>query len=292
MAETVETNHRAGDLVSEAYSVEHPYRGPVRGIVFDWAGTVVDYGSMAPISALVHAFAKMGIEVTMEQARADMGREKRDHIRAMMAEPKLRTDWAAKFGAEPTEKDLDEFYENFLPGQKDVIPNHVDPIPGIVETLEELRGMGLRFGTSTGYNREITEYMAGLVEPKGVRFDTVICAGDVHAGRPAPWMCFLNAQRLNIYPMSAMVKVGDTPVDMEEGRNAGMWTIAPLVGGNEVGLARADFEALGEEDRDRLMADARARLEAAGAHYVVTSVRDVPATIRDINRRLAAGERP
>jgi hypothetical protein len=57
-------------------------------------------------------------------------------------------------------------------------------------------------------------------------------------------MCLQNAMQLRIFPMEAIVKVGDTLPDIEEGLNAGMWTIGLAKTGNEVGLNEAEIAKL------------------------------------------------
>ena len=85
-------------------------------------------------------------------------------------------------------------------------------------------------------------------------------------------MCDLAAIRLEVYPMSAFVKIGDTPADMEEGRNAGMWTIGVTRTGNEVGMTEAEWARLPRADREHLLKNAARRLFDAGAHYTAESV--------------------
>jgi len=105
-------------------------------------------------------------------------------------------------------------------------------------------------------------------------------------------MCYRNAILLGAYPLWHCVKIGDTPSDIAEGRNAGMWTIAITATGNEIGLSQAEWEALPVDvrcERERL---ASARLTSAGAHFVAASLADCGAILDDIERRLAAGEKP
>jgi phosphonoacetaldehyde hydrolase len=105
-------------------------------------------------------------------------------------------------------------------------------------------------------------------------------------------MCLENAKRLRAFPMHAVVKVGDTLPDVYEGLDAGMWTIGLAKTGNEVGLNLAEIEALAPDDRAARIARARARLEGAGAHYVVDAIGDVPAVLDAIDARLARGDKP
>ena len=82
-------------------------------------------------------------------------------------------------------------------------------------------------------------------------------------------MCYQNAMRMGVYPMQAMVKVGDTLPDIEEGLNAGMWTVGISLTGNLLGLNETEFNALAPEARQAAQEKIAAQLFEAGAHYVI-----------------------
>lgn len=269
-----------------------PYRGTVQAAVFDWAGTGVDYGCQGPVSVFIDAFALRGVEASVAEARAPMGLMKRDHVRAMLAAPGIAGQWSEKFGHSPTESDVDAVYadtERLMIGS---IRNNADPVPGAVQAIERLRAMGLKIGSCTGYTREMVDVVAAVAAGKGYVPDAVICSSDVPAGRPNPWMCYLNAIRLGVYPMEAMVKVGDTVADIEEGLNAGMWSVGLVMTGNDLGLTAKEAEALSDEELDTRMQPVREKFLAAGAHYVLDGIWDVPVVVEQINERLARGEHP
>jgi phosphonoacetaldehyde hydrolase len=105
-------------------------------------------------------------------------------------------------------------------------------------------------------------------------------------------MCLENAKLLGVYPMEAIVKVDDTLPGIEEGLNAGMWTIGLAKTGNEIGLNEAEINNLSAADLKPKLDRAYSRMAQAGAHYVVDGLWDVPAVLDEINTRLARGERP
>ena len=76
-------------------------------VIFDWAGTTVDFGSFAPMGVFVETFADFGIEVSIDEARAPMGLPKRAHIEAMLAVPRIAAAWRDARGAAPTLADVD-----------------------------------------------------------------------------------------------------------------------------------------------------------------------------------------
>lgn len=264
----------------------------LRGVIFDWAGTVIDFGSRAPVEALLSLFASHGVELSEAQARGPMGRHKRDHIRDLLSLPAVGAAWRRRTGSEFDEAAVEGLYQELLPLTLLAAREHAGLIAGVAELAEELRLRGLRIGSTTGYNAEMMAALVPLAAAQGYRPDAVVTVSEVPAGRPAPWMCFRNAERLNIFPMAALVKVGDTPVDVTEGLNAGMWTIGLCRCGNEVGLSEAALQALPAAEQQRRIAAARERLMHAGAHYVVEDPADVLDVLPAIEARLAAGERP
>jgi phosphonoacetaldehyde hydrolase len=134
------------------------------------------------------------------------------------------------------------------------------------------------------------DFLAERAREQGLQPDLSLCPDDVPAGRPAPWMCYLSAVRLGVFPLWQMVKIGDTPSDVEEGRNAGMWTIGITRTGNEVGLTAAEWESTAPAERHSLLTAADTRL--AAAHYRAEAVADCLPLLEDIGLRIARGERP
>lgn len=122
--------------------------------------------------------------------------------------------------------------------------------------------------------------------------DSVVCASDVRQSRPAPWMCFENAHRLNVYPMQAIVKVGDTTSDIEEGLNAGMWSVGVAKSGNELGLSKLEVETLEPDQLKGKLEAAYTRMYAAGAHYVIDTIEHLPRVLNEINSQISLGGQP
>jgi phosphonoacetaldehyde hydrolase len=277
-------------MAPEAQRERHT--GPLKAVILDWAGTVVDYGSCAPAGVLVEVFARHGVPITMEQARAPMGSEKRAHIAAIAAMPEVAEAWQRTHSRTCTDEDIDATYREFVPLQIESLPRFADLIPGTIEAVAEFRKRGLKVGTTTGYNAEMMRVLAAEAARRGFEPDSIVSSDMVPEGRPAPWMALKAAALMRVYPMSAIVKIGDTIPDIHEGLNAGMWTIAVAATGNELGLSQTEAEALPAGEREQRIARAHERLHSAGAHYVVDGISDVPLLLDQIEARLAQGERP
>jgi phosphonoacetaldehyde hydrolase len=269
-----------------------PFAGPVRAIVFDWAGTLVDYGSRAPAGVFVEVFKRHGVVITLDEARGPMGMEKRAHIESLTGLPAIQDRWRQANGRAVSQRDIDDMYQEFLPLQRECLPQYADLVPGTVEVIDRCRKRGIKIGTSTGYARTLMDVLVLEAARRGFTADAVVTADEVPRARPAPWMCFENAKRLGVWPTEAMVVVDDTVPGLEAGLGAGMWTVGVAKSGNELGLSLEEVESLAAADCQRRLDVAYGRLFHCGAHYVVDSVADLLPVIDDIDARLARGEKP
>ena len=264
----------------------------LKAAVFDWAGTTVDYGSRAPMGAFVEVFKGFQVAITVDEARKPMGLPKWDHINALLNDSDIAARWKKSHGGPPKKSDVDRIYEVFVPLNRKVVTNFADLIPGTPETVAELRSLGLKIGSTTGYTRDIMEPLLPLAKKAGYAPDNLVCAGDLAAGRPTPLMmykCFLD---LGVFPAHAVVKVDDTAPGITEGLAAGCWTVGVSVSGNAFGLSLEETKALKKPDFTRRREKAIRDLQICGSHFVIDSIADLMPVIFEIEARLARGERP
>jgi phosphonoacetaldehyde hydrolase len=264
----------------------------IKAVILDWAGTTVDFGSLAPVVALQRIFACNGVPITPAEAREHMGILKKDQIRSICAGERVAAVWAARHGKPPAEADVESLFSEFLPLQSEILVEFSAPIPGVPETVEAWRAAGLHIGSTTGYTRALLDLVIPVAAAQGYSPDASVTPDEVGGGRPKPFMCYRNAILLGAYPLWHCIKIGDTPADVAEGRNAGMWTIAITSTGNEIGLPRAEWEALPADVQAEREQEAAHRLTAAGAHFTAPALADCAAIFGEIERRLAAGEKP
>lgn len=264
----------------------------LQAVILDWAGTAVDFGSLAPVAALQRVFAANGVPITTAEARADMGVLKLDQIRAICSGERVTRAWSVHHGQPPTETDVQRIFSEFLPRQSEILAEFSAPIPCAPETVERWRAAGLRIGSTTGYTRALLDVVMSAASQQGYAPDASVTPDEVGGGRPKPFMCYRNAILLGVYPLWHCVKIGDTPADIAEGLNAGMWTIAVTVTGNEIGLSREQWEALSPAARLTREQEAAQRLLNAGAHFAAPSLADCTGILDEIERRIAAGEKP
>ncbi len=261
----------------------------IRAILLDWAGTTVDHGSLAPVLALQTLFAQHGIALSTEDARRDMGLLKRDHIQAILALPNIHAEWNSITGRAPGEAEVLSLFEEFGPLQMNIVAQHSQLIPGVAQAVKDWQSRGIRIGSTTGYTRQMLAPVLAQAAQQGFHPDASVCPEEVGAGRPAPWMLMKNLQLLDVYPPSTCVKIGDTVVDIEEGRNAGMWTIGLTRTGNLVGLDRGEWAHLPEATKKVQLGRARKILLAAGADFVAEDLASCNQALAKIERRLHSG---
>jgi phosphonoacetaldehyde hydrolase len=264
----------------------------VQAVIFDWAGTVVDFGSRAPAGVFVEVFRRHGVAISMAEARGPMGSEKRAHVAELLAVPAIAERFRAAHGHAPGDADVERIYRDFIPLQLEVLADYAELIPGTADTAAWLRRRGVKIAGNTGYDSAMSAVNERLAAPQGYAPDVCVAASDVKRGRPAPDMALKCALELGVDSVRRCVKVDDTIPGILEGLNAGMWTVGVTVSGNEVGLSAAEWDVVPVAEQDSLRAAATRRLAQAGAHYVIDSVADLPAVIETIERRLAAGDRP
>ena len=246
-------------------------------VIFDWAGTMVDFGSAAPVQALVDAFAREGVTISVQQARRDMGKAKIDHVKALLAYPEVTTAWRAAKGCDSNDEDVARLMQHLGPLMREAARKASTLISGARGAYEALRAEGVRVASSTGYTREMMIPVLDAAQAQGYTPEMVVCSGETPTGRPSPLMIYKICAQLGVWPLSRVIKVDDAVAGVQEGRNAGAFTVG-VASGNELGLTLAEFEALSAPQRAERLAATRRILKDAGADLVLDSVAElVPA---------------
>lgn len=248
----------------------------IKTVIFDWAGTTVDYGCFAPVQAFAEAFRAYGIDPTVEEIRKPMGMLKIDHVRTMLSMDRIRELWKAQQKRDWTEEDVQAVY--LLSERKilEILPDFTELKPWVKETVEELRNRGIRIGSTTGYTDEMMRIVVPAAEKKGYAPDFWITPDSTGGiGRPYPYMIFRNMEALKSASVAEVMKVGDTVSDIREGKNAGAFTVGVIEGSSEMALTEAEYDALSEAEKKEKKELVRKKYMEAGADAVVDDIRGI-----------------
>lgn len=253
----------------------------IKAVVFDWAGTMIDFGSRAPMGAFVEAFASFGVAISIADARGPMGLPKRAHISALLDQPGIAEAWTAATGTAADETAIDRIYDVFVPMNEAVVTQYADLVPGALDTVRYLRARGIKIGSTTGYTRSIMQRLLPVAAAQGYAPDNLVCADDLPEGRPGPigmYQCFID---LLVHPPTSVMKVDDTAPGIAEGVAAGCVTVGVALSGNVAGLTPQELAALSEGERSSLRDRATRILREAGADEVIDTVADLPRLIEE-----------
>jgi len=249
----------------------------IQAVLFDWAGTMVDFGSRAPVAAMQTVFAGEGVPVDDAVVRRYMGKAKREHVVAMLREAAIADEWRARHGGDWNEDDVDRIMAALEPARS---------------MLAELAADGIRVGSTTGYTRTMMSGILPSAAAQGYAPEVTVCAGETAAGRPAPLMLWKAMVELGVWPASVCVAVDDAPVGIEAGRHAGCWTVGVAASGNGMGLTHADYSALSDAEQQSRLASVAATFAEVGADVVIPTVATLSQALSSIERIMAGGGKP
>ncbi|MBS6517498.1 MAG: phosphonoacetaldehyde hydrolase [Clostridium sp.] len=242
----------------------------IEGVIFDWAGTTVDYGCFAPVRAFAEIFREYGIEVTMEETRKPMGMLKWDHIKTMLSMDRINKEWMQVHGRPWTDEDVDQMHDKFAEKLMGILHEYAEIKPFVKETAEELRRRNIKIGSTTGYTDAMMEIVVSKASENGYAPDFWISPNSVgNMGRPYPYMIFENMRQLRLSDVHRVIKVGDTISDVKEGICAGVISVGVLEGSSEMGFSEAEYASLTEMERQTAKEKAAEKFKEAGADYVI-----------------------
>ncbi|MEQ8762336.1 MAG: HAD hydrolase-like protein [Planctomycetota bacterium] len=219
-------------------------------VVFDLAGTTVIDRKIV-FRSFRSALEELEVEVDEEQIREVMGLAKPEAIERLLR------------GRSPRDQLQERITAIHAAFRRRVLEHYrqdpsVGEVPGTSEVFRWLQDQGVRIGLDTGFDRGITNVVLDRMGwERRALFDASITSDEVALGRPHPDMIQRLMQRFRIEDPARVAKVGDTPVDMEEGRNVGCGWIVGVTSGS----------------------GSKEELEAAGATHVIPSVRDLPSLL-------------
>jgi phosphonoacetaldehyde hydrolase len=264
----------------------------LRLLVSDLAGTVVDFGVFGPTMAFRQVFENAGVAVKISDIRKFMGCHKREHLQKLLALPSTQEQWIKVHGARPDAKVESALYDAFVPLQLKVLETESQILRGARDAIQIARLHHMQIGATTGYVKSMASVVRQKLLEQGIRFDSMVASDEVETGRPGPAMIQMNQLLTGVANSNEVVKIGDTPEDILEGKSAGVWTIGILESSNRVGLRQPEFDMLTPVQKLAVLRDARDHLSTARPDFIVNSVAEVPNICNQINYGLMQGRLP
>ncbi len=276
------------------YVYSRSYTGKVKAVILDWSGTTADAYVIAPAVVFVEVFKTQGVDISMLEARGPMGLRKDLHIKALTEDPDIRDRWKGVHGKNPDQGDVDRMFADFVPKQLDCLKKYTTLLPGVAETTQKIQKDGVKIGSTTGFVRSMVDILEADAKKQGYTPDASVAGDDVvHGARPKPFMVYKNLDLLDVHPIQSVIKVDDTISGVGEALEAGCWGVGIVKYSNYMNInTLEEADALPQAEIERRQAFTRETLQKAGAHYVIDEFPQLLKVIKDINRRLASGEKP
>jgi phosphonatase-like hydrolase len=192
----------------------------LRLVVFDIAGTIVeDRGEV--LLAFAGALSRHGVRCTEDELKEWKGASKKEVIRHFVK----RQDEAADESA------VAAVYADFRCGlERHYREKGVVPISGAAETFAWLKDRGILMATTSGFYREVADLILDSTGWRGM-FAANVSSSDVSVGRPAPYMIFRAMESAGVSSVREVMNVGDTPLDLQAGTNAGVRDVIGVLTG-------------------------------------------------------------
>jgi len=257
----------------------------IKAVVFDWAGTTVDYGSLAPVIAFKTAFNDAGIEINDQEIRRDMGITKWDHIGKLLKMPDIFQQWEKEYNRLPDFQDRRKLYEDFQACLLDYVRDSTELKPYTLDTFNYLKDQEIRVATTTGYTPEMMKLVQNSAYELGYRPELVLTSEDVDGdGRPSAKMIQKIMTEFELCDPKELIKIGDTLVDIEEGRNAGVNTIGIVEGSSLMGLSEQEFDSLSDEEKEVIRHRVVNEFANANADIIINNLSELPEAIKFLNQ--------
>lgn len=188
---------------------------PITHVVFDMAGTTVQDKGHAVSQCLVDALKDYNVEVSLDRARATMGKPKPVAL-AELAEAMT----GETPGAEAVSKLFERFRQRMINYYETA--DQVGAMPGAEDVFTALHNMGCKVTLDTGFSQQVVEaILKRLNWTVGDTIDAYVASDEVENGRPAADLIHEAMRRVGTASTDQVAKVGDAAADLGEGHSAG-----------------------------------------------------------------------
>ncbi|MCI1984956.1 MAG: phosphonoacetaldehyde hydrolase [Lactobacillus sp.] len=248
----------------------------IEAVIFDWAGTTIDYGSRAPLLAFKRTFADYGVVVSEDAIRKDMGLDKRVHIRKLLGDPDVAAYFQERHQQLATDELVAEIFARFKATLLQILPETATLKPGVASLIAFLTANHIPYGTTSGYDADMLATLLPLVATRGYRPQVNITSEQTNGnGRPDPAMNRLAMLQLGVHDPARVLIVGDTVNDVLAAQNAGANAVGIIEGANLLALSQQEWDALPATAQQQHRQAVRTAYANAGADVIVNSAADL-----------------
>lgn len=263
----------------------------INSVILDFSGTTVDPYVIAPAITFVKVFKNHGISISMDQAREPMGLRKDIHIEKILENKDVSEKWNKVYNRPYTKTDINNIYNDFIPLQLECLDKYSNLIPGTENSLNKLRrNYDLSIGITTGFNKAMCDIILENTKKQDFIPDACVGGDEVinNMGfRPSPFMLYENMKLLGTWPPKSVIKVDDTISGIEEGINAGCWTVGVYKYSNYVNMGSLEESKNISQILLKYKEDeSKKKLISSGADFVIPDISYLDQVVQIVNSKL------
>jgi phosphonoacetaldehyde hydrolase len=265
----------------------------LNSVILGLSGTIADPYSLAPTKALRHTFAVDDVPITWEEARIPDVRYHSENIKEVLYQSQVYRRWCDIKLSPPDQSTCIRLFDRYMKILPQYLQEYNQIIPGSQHTIQLLQNSyQMRVGIVSDLDSKYMDTMNDEIQKQG------ICA-DAYAGNQddtpisTPFKLYKLLTQLDVCPIQSVVKVSSTVSGIQEGLQAGCWTVAVTRYCNYLGINTYNAnDSLTDPDIQQKNTKAINKFVDIGAHYVIDTINDLPSVIDDINERLQDGDTP
>ncbi len=257
----------------------------IRLCIFDLGGTIVDKYSLTPFISLKNAFRRKRININNKLIYKDMGMNKHEHIEEILKDKYVSRNWFKLYGQYPNSSSVMSVYEEFINCQMTEGIENIEILPETKSCINWLKDNNISTGATTGFSKPIMNAIKEKLIDDDIHIDKYVsstCLGK--PGRPNPYMMYEIINKLSISDHKRVIKIDDTCVGIEEGKNAGALTVG--IAKWSTNMKMTDYsqdENMSKEEYVERLKNSREELWKANPDYVIDSLEGLPRIINHIN---------
>jgi len=256
----------------------------IKACIFDLGGTIVDKYSQGPLLSLQKAFSLKKLYVPNKLIIKDMGKHKFEHIRELCNENLINTQFRIHNDRDISSVDMESIFNGFNDIQTQHMKLYLNIIPETYTIMKYLQEKDIKVGITTGFNKNQMNIAVDKLKYNHIKIDSAVSSE--FSSRPLPHMIHKNMKHLQIDNPKQVIKIDDTCVGIQEGINAGCYTVG--VARWSVNMDMFSLDTLTEgtiNHKDIInhkLIESRRRLKEAGADFVIDTLDELPSIIKTI----------